>query len=353
MSWIEAIPGLDAETYQRHPLHGGPPMRNTDGSGELAQRTPVWLEKNCYVDLWIEALHALGLEPLAMLPFTVAVDFEGDQWTFFKPSLEELRDLYGIDVQELTVWRPLIEHAVEHLGAGKLVSTEADAFWLPDTAGTDYRTQHSKTTILLAGMDLQARRLGYFHNAGYFELSGEDFSQIFRLDAAPDAAPDAAFLPLLAEWVRIDRLVRHAPAELAARSVALLHRHLDRRPLTNPFHRFAARFAHDLPGLQAAGLPYYHAWAFASIRQAGAAFDLLAANLRWQAGFGRPGLITAAESFDAIAEANKALILKGARAVNSGRTFDADPVFDGMAQAWDRGMALLMEVLGPETSCCR
>jgi Domain of unknown function (DUF1839) len=286
-------------------------------------------------------LHALRLEPLAMMPLTLAVDFEGDQWTFFKPSLEELRDLYGIDVQELTVWRPLIEHAVAHLGAGKLVSTEADAFWLPDTAGTDYRSKHSKTTILLNSVDVDARRLGYFHNAGYFELSGEDFSQLFRLDRAPD--PE--FLPLLAEWVRIDRLHRRPASELAARSFALLQRHFERCPTTNPFRRFASRFAQDLPELQAAGLPYYHAWAFASIRQAGAAFDLLAANLRWQGSFERPDLLAAAESFGAIAEANKALILKGARAVNSGRPFDAAPIFDGMAGAWERGMELLGNAL--------
>jgi Domain of unknown function (DUF1839) len=343
MSRVEAIAGLAAETFQRHSLHGGPPTDQGIARGDGADRPPVWVEKNCYIDLWIEALHALRLEPLAMLPFTLAVDFEGDQWTFFKPSLEELRDLYGIDVQELTVWRPLVEHAVEHLSAGKLVSTEADAFWLPDTAGTDYRNQHSKTTILLNSIDVDARRLGYFHNAGYFELAGEDFSQLFRLERPLDAE----FLPLLAELVRIDRLVRHPPNELATRSFALLRRHFDRRPATNPFHRFAERFARDLPELQTAGLPYYHAWAFASIRQAGAAFDLLAANLRWQAGFGRPELIAAAECFDAIAEGNKALILKGARAVNSGRPFDAAPIFEGMAAAWDRGMALLDGALAP------
>jgi len=41
----------------------------------------------------------------------VAIDFEGDQWTFFKPPHEDLKALYGIDVQELYVWRPLLEHA--------------------------------------------------------------------------------------------------------------------------------------------------------------------------------------------------------------------------------------------------
>lgn len=339
MSRLDAIAGLNAGSYQRHPLHGGA------GSGQGAIPPPVWTEKNCYADLWIEVLHALHLEPVAMLPCTLAVDFEGDQWTFFKPSLDALYVLYGIDVQELNVWRPLIEHVTEHLSAGKLISTEADAFWLPDTAGTDYRTQHTKTTILIARLDAPARRLGYFHNAGYFELTGEDFQQVLRVDTAA-----AGSLPLYAELVRTDRLVRREPAELAGLSLALLRTQLLRRPATNPFLRFGDRLTRDLPELQARGLPHYHVWAFASIRQAGAAFDLLAANLRWQAGFGRPALIPAAEWFDTLAQANKALILKGARAVNSGRPFDAAPMCATMAQAWEQGMALLSEAVaqGPQ-----
>ena len=118
-----AIPNLDPGAYRRHSLHE--PQR-------------LWVEKNCYVDIWIELLNALGLEPLAMLAFTVAVDFEGDQWTFFKPPHEDLHLLFGVDVQEMYLWRPLIDHALEHLAAGKFISTEADAFWLPDTAGSDY-----------------------------------------------------------------------------------------------------------------------------------------------------------------------------------------------------------------------
>ena len=326
MSRIEVLPGLSASTYQRHFLHGN---------------ERVWVEKNCYSDLWIELLHALTLEPAALFPSSLALDFEGDQWTFFKPSLEELRDLYGIDVQELTVWRPLIEHAVEHLSAGKFISAEVDAFWLPDTAGTDYCSNHTKTTILLATLNVEARQLGYFHNASYFELSGDDFSGLFRMEAKPD--PE--FLPLFAEFVRVDRLLRRPQAELASCSFELLKRHFDRRPLTNPFFRFGCRFAQDLPELQARGLPRYHAWAFASIRQAGAAFELAAANLRWQAGFGNPGLITAADCFDAISQGNKALILKGARVVNSGRPLDATPLISEMTHAWDRGMRLLDQCL--------
>jgi hypothetical protein len=46
-------------------------------------------------DVWIELLHAMDLEPHAMLAFTLAVDFEGDQWTFFKPTPGDLWALYG------------------------------------------------------------------------------------------------------------------------------------------------------------------------------------------------------------------------------------------------------------------
>lgn len=330
MRAVQALAGLDAKAYRRHFLHG-------DES--------AWPEKNCYADLWIELLHTLGCEPRAMLPFTLAVDFEGDQWTFFKPSLSDLRELYGIDVQELTVWRPLIEHAAEYLGAGKLISSEADAFWLPDTAGTDYRSKHTKTTILLAMLDADDRRLGYFHNAGYFELSGEDFDQVFRIHAAPDPA----FMPLFAELVRVDRLVKRPEKELAAMSFALLRRYAAWRPATNPFARFAARLESDLPGLRAGGLTHYHAWAFASVRQAGAAFELAAAQLRWLAGLGHPELGAAAESFDAISQANKALILKGARAVHTGRALDAHALVNSMAQAWDQGMEQVDRCLSQRT----
>lgn len=326
MNTFAVLPGLTPESYQRHGLHG---------------ENAAWPEKNCYADLWIGFLHTLGLEPLAMLPFTVAVDFEGDQWTFVKPPLPALRSLYGVDVQELTVWRPLIEHAKEHLGAGKMISTESDAFWLPDTAGTDYRRSHAKTTILMADLDVAGGRLGYFHNAGYYELAGEDFRQLFRLDAAPDPA----FLPLFAEVVRIDRLVRRPDSDLADLSFELLQQHFAWRPRSNPFSRFAARLAQDLPTMRAEGLAYYHQWAFATVRQAGAAFELLAANLRWLASQGYPELAEAAECFEAIGTANRTLILKGARAVNSGRPLAADDLLQGMAADWERGMAVLSSLL--------
>ncbi|WP_167784685.1 DUF1839 family protein [Ramlibacter rhizophilus] len=327
LSGLPGFASLGAPDFRRHALQA-------DGV--------AWPEKNCYADLWIGLLHALGLEPRAMLGFTAAVDFEGDQWTFFKPPPSDLRLLYGIDVQELTVWRPLLEHVEECLSAGRLVSTESDAWWLPDTAGTDYRRQHTKTTILIVRLDRPAQRLGYFHNGGYFELQDEDFRGLFRIGLPPDPG----FMPFFAETVRIDRLRRRAPESLAAPAWDLLREHVGWRPDGNPFLRFARRIEADLPQIRAAGLAHYHQWAFASIRQAGSAFELLAAHLRWHQGLGRSGLAEAAGHFDAIAQANKALILKGARAVATGKPLGADELLHSMAADWDAGMAKTVAALG-------
>ena len=151
-----------------------------------------------------------------MLPFVFALDFEGDQWTFFKPQLADLRTLYGIDVQEMTLWRPLLDHALEHLGVGKLLSVEANSWWLPDTAGTDYRSAHGKTTIVINDVDTDARSLGYFHNGSYFNLTGEDFDKTFWLTGG------APILPPYAELIHIDRAVARDPDTLRMLSRDLL-----------------------------------------------------------------------------------------------------------------------------------
>lgn len=324
MNSISVIPGLRQASYARHALHG---------------EGVIWPEKNCYADLWIELLHAQQLAPEAMLPFVLAVDFEGDQWTFFKPSHDELRALYGIEVSELTVWLPLLQHAREHLAAGKWISVEADAHWLPDTAGTDYHQAHSKTTIVLNEIDEAGERLGYFHNAGYYELSGEDFRRTFRLGQEDDPS----YLPLFAELVRLDRRVRRPGDELRTLTRPLLATHLARRPDHNPVARFSQRFAQDLPALQDAGLSHYHRWAFGTVRQMGSAYELAAQCLDWLAPDG--SLREPAAAFRRIAELSKTLILKGARTVASKRAFDTAPLLDEAASAWAQGMDGLQQVL--------
>lgn len=313
---------VDSAHYKPHALH---------------TEVCAWVEKNCYIDLFIEVLHAQGLEPLAMLPFTLAVDFEGDQWTFYKPQHSELRALYGLNVQEMSIWKPLLEHAVEHLGAGRLISVEVDAYWLPDTSGSDYRHQHVKTTIALADIDVTNQRLGYFHNAGYFELFDEDFRQIFKI--AGPVAPDD--LPLYAELIHLNRVVHLQPSELVKQSYALLQYYVGLRPQDNPIRRYAQRFTDELRVMQVQGLPYYHAWAFNNTRQLGSAFELAAANLAWLEQAGLPGLSTARLNFIEIANSNKSLILKIARAVRSGRPLEVTELFENMALAWEYGMTAL------------
>lgn len=323
MTRVQVLPALTPETYQRHPLH------DVDR---------VWVEKNCYVDLWIALLHSLGAEPLALMGSAARVDFEDDSFTFFKPSHEELRAFFGIDVQELTVWRPLIQHALTHLGAGKFISTEADAFYLPDVAGTDYHQHHTKTTIVLADVDLGARRLGYFHNAGYYTLEGEDFDATLRL--AHVTHPDE--LPLFAEIVRIDRFVRRPRAELVAMARENLVRHVAERPVRNPFLAFREAVARDMGMLTDGGLPLFHAWAFASIRQGGAALELLAAHLRWiDDAAGESALTLAADAFLSASNGAKTFLLKAARAVNTKRALEASAAFELMIRGWDDGMSLL------------
>ena len=166
-----AIWPVDPKRYTSHRLH------NDDR---------IWAQSNCYVDLWIEVLHTMNLDPFACCFFALAVDFEGDQWTFFKPPLSALNNLYGIDVQELNIWDSLASQVAEQVQRGRLVIAEADAFFLPDTVGLSYGLQHEKTAVAIQSIDMETRRAGYFHNSAYYELTGDDFDALLRCKASQD-----------------------------------------------------------------------------------------------------------------------------------------------------------------------
>ncbi|HEX8790059.1 MAG TPA: DUF1839 family protein [Polyangiaceae bacterium] len=309
---------------------------------ELHRSERAWGESNCYIDVWIEVLHALGCEPYACLPFVLTIDWEGDQFTFFKPPHEELRTLYGVDVQELNVYKPILDNACEQLRLGRIVLTEADAFFLPDTAGTDYRTQHTKTTIGVQEIDREKRLLGYFHNASYHVLGDADFASLFRLDAPPDPT----FMPLFAEFVRTDRVERLEAPELVQRSVALLRKQLARMPEVNPVSRFAEALRDDVERLKGEGLAAYHVYAFATIRQLGAAFELGAMYLRWLARNGEAGLEECAADLSGISDASKSLILKTARAVAAKKAVDLAPMVAEIETRWTQGTERLARRYG-------
>ena len=319
---LTALAPIDVAQYQPHALHG-------------AERD--WSETNCYIDVWIEVLHAQGLNPLACLAMVFANDFDGDQWTFYKPPHEDLFELYGVDVQELNVWRGLLDNACEQLKRGRLVLSEADSFYLPDTAGTDYRANHVKTTIAIQEIDTDAGRLGYFHNSSYHVLQGEDFIETFRIGKPHDPG----FMPLFAEFVRLDRVRKRDEKALAAIALTLLRKHLARRPERNPVRLFLPVFVADVERLKDEGMAAYHAYAFATLRQLGAGFSLGGIFLNWlhqqQAG----DFAAAAQAFSAISEVSKTLLLKTARAVMGKRAVDLAPLLEQIAQHWDSGMAAL------------
>jgi hypothetical protein len=205
---------------------------------------------------------------------------------------------------------------------------------LPDTAGTDYRRNHVKTTIVMNALDVERQTLDYFHNGSYHRLSGEDFLNLFRVGIPHDPT----FLPLFAEFIRVERQKHESVGALARASRELVARHLARRPRTNPVSRFAKRFESDLPHLQQKGLDYYHQWAFGSLRQLGAAFELATGNLRWLAEQNVLQAEPAATAFELISNTCKSMVLKGARAVNAKRALDVATPCNAMAEAWDHGM---------------
>ena len=294
----------------------------------------AWVETNCYVDVWIELLHALRLNPIACMGVAIANDFDGDQWTFYKPPHEDLFELYGVDVHELNVWKGILANASEQLARGRVVLSEIDSYYLPDTAGTDYRRNHVKTTIAMHSLDLERQTLRYFHNRSYHELQGEDFVHLFRVGAPHDPT----FMPFFAEFVRLDRVQHNTDAELAAISRALLQKHFARRPSSNPVVAYKSRFLSDVEALKATGIDAYHAYAFANLRQLGSGAELLSTQLQWLRAQGQGDFSAASADMTALSNGTKTMLMKAARAVVVKKPADLAALMDDLAAHWQSAM---------------
>ena len=147
----------------------------------------------------------------------------------------------------------------------------------PDTRATSYRTQHTKTTIGVDCIDIGAGRLSYFHNVGHYELTGEDYAGVFRkLAGQRCGGRRAAALCRNSSGVAGHR---YAGAALTDASVALLRRHLRRRPEQNPIRRYRADFPQHMDWLMAHP-DRFHDYAFGVFRQLGANFQLLRPSTR-------------------------------------------------------------------------
>lgn len=307
-------PIAPATAHVRHELHH--PERD-------------WPQTNCYVDLWIELLAAHGFEPEAMLGFTLAQDFEDDQFTFFKPRLSELERLYGLRVEELALYDRLDEHVERQTARGRVVMVEVDGFHLPDTRGVTYGIDHSKTTIGVTAIDRAARRIDYFHNDGFFALDGEDFDGIF---GRPGTQRDPASLFPYAEFVRFDRRRERASD---ARDIAedLLREHFARRPTDNPLRAFAAQFPTLWAVMEARPPCFFHSFAFNTFRQLGANFELLGSHLDWLRQGG--AFATQSEACRRLSAGAKALQFQVARASSRKRKLDPSETLEEMATVYD------------------
>lgn len=310
---------VDPPTYERHAIH-------QDGR--------IWAETNCYVDIWIELLHAFGREPVAALPFTFAIDFEGDQWTFFKFPPSDLSELYGFDVQELAIWRPLPAHIEEQVARGRPVLVELDSFYLPDTEGTAYQRAHVKSTVAVTEIDVDERHLGYFHGQSFYHLRGDDFVDALRIREPADPSN----LPPYAEFVKIRQPAR-SDEDLVARSLALLTKHLAQAPDANPFLAFRVRFERDLTELLQEDLDRFHDYSFFTLRQYGACYELSATYLDWLTARGEC-LEEPRDAFGCLSGKAKAFQFQLARAMARGKPLDLSGL-DDMSCLWERGMSAL------------
>jgi hypothetical protein len=308
---IRSLTGKDPVGYQSHPLHG-------------AGRS--YSETNCYSDIVIELLHARGYEPLAGFGHLVRMDFEGDQWTFFKPPPEDLEHLFGVDIHEMQPYRPLPDQIAEQIEHGRTIVVELDSWYLPDTAAISYRSQHVKTSVAADAIDPGAELMRYFHGTGLYELSGKDYRGVFRI-----GEPAGASLPPYTELARFDAGEPLKGDALHAAAVDLLRGHLERRPVSNPFERFGEQLARELPSLLEGGLDDYHAYAFATVRMAGSAFEVAGDHARWL--FGDRATPTIA-AMGEIVDGCKALSFRLARR----RAFDSAAPIALLASAWERAM---------------
>lgn len=310
---IAVLPSLSPARYEPHALHSG---------------ARDWPETNCYVDVWIEILNALNEDATAALGFTAAQDFEGDHFTFSKFPLEDLFLQFGLEVQELALYDTLETHIVEQASRGRMVIVEVDGFHLPDTRGTSYRAEHTKTTIAVNRIDPAKRELDYFHGPGLYTLSGEEYDAILR--------GDGPLFPY-AEFVKLERRKRLD----ASTSLLTLRRHVSRRPLENPVAAFRDRVRDQAAAAAEKPVGFLHKYAFNTARQLGMNFELLGAHLVWLNGMGAgwAKLQLSIEGCKALSSGAKAFQFQLARAV-ARRRFDnietlVDPLVEHYAQVFD------------------
>jgi hypothetical protein len=310
MSLDACLANANVETYKPHTLHG-------------VDR--CWPETNCYIDVWIEILNALDLPPQAALGFAARQDFEGDQFTFTKFQLRDLETLFGLTVQELSLYDPVETHVARQIARGRMCLIEADPYFLPDTGVAAHRVRHGKTTIAVNRIDLEGRRMEYFHGTGYFALERADFDGLFR-------APPEGFAPFrpYTEFTTLTP-TRRSASELKRMATASVAHHWRERPAANPVRAFQTVLPARAAALAGEGQDAFHDFAFHNLRLLGANFELLASALDWIS----EGDDERAAHCMRIAECAKTAQFQLAKALARRRFDGLSACLDPAAAAWD------------------
>ncbi|MCP2243367.1 DUF1839 family protein [Lentzea aerocolonigenes] len=309
---MRPIVAIDPQRHVAHPLHN-------------AER--VWTETSCSIDVWIEVLHPLDLDPVAALASTLSADFLGDQWRLLKFPLDDLRQLYGLVVDEFSVWRPLLDHIADALDTGRLLTVEVDSWFLPDTAGRSYHRKHVKSTIIPNYINRTGRRMEYFHGTGYYELSSNDFDGLFP---SYSRGGGLSLTPYV-EIVSLEQIIR---SDILPRAIHAAQAHLIRRPLMNPVEQLGNQLEKNQEKLRLRDARRFHGYAFATIRQCGATAELAGSFARWLSTHSDLYLEEAAVSFDKVAREARSLQFKLSR-LTHGRPVDIQPTIAAMAGCWE------------------
>ena len=198
---------------------------------------------------------------------------------------------------------PLPDQIAEQLAAGRTLTVELDAWFLPDTAATSYRTEHVKTYGDPRG-DRPRRRAAPLlpQRRSLYELVGRGLPR--RLPARCGRSrrccrrtpSSSGSTPARAS--RATRCARPRASCCATTSAASVP--------ANPFERFGDRLADDLPALLAGDDAGYHAYAFATVRMVGAGFEISRVARRLAAG--RRRRAPAAAAMGEIVDGSKVLV---------------------------------------------
>ncbi|WP_373459780.1 DUF1839 family protein [Cupriavidus necator] len=335
-----APPAADPGGYhytRQPPCHVARPVQRW-----LHDETSIWQETNCYMDLWIELLYGWGLDPRAALAFTVAQDYEGDHFTFFKYPQADIELLYGTVVQEMAVYDTLQAHLVEQIGRGHTVLVEMDSYYLPDTRATAYRQAHVKTTVAIDQIDAAAQRLSYYHSLGYHTAADEDYRGLLRL--TPELRDGNILFPYAECAKRVRAPLRGGAAADAA--AALMRHHLGRRPALNPVTRWRADFDEHVGVILARGDGYFHQYGFNLPRQLGANFEMLHHCLAWFGEHGYDVPARVAQAAHGLAAESKVLQFRLARAMARGRPDRCSECLGTMESAYETVIAGLLSSFG-------